>query len=161
MWSRMTTRKGADPGTVLATAGAAGTMPASTTRLKRSRRRRRSIVRPDSLSCATVIVEVAPALLDPPRPPDDRRDCPGEEEEADDRVSEAVDVEPCGPDDELKQLRAADAECDGHGKRRDGDVVVDLPHRVREGPAVCVAHEGAVGSVEQRHAGREEQRQGE
>src|SRR5205823_2042549 len=118
----MTTRKGGEPGTVFASAGAAGTIPASATRLKRSRRRRRSIVRPDSLSCGTAVVEVSPALLDPACPPDDRRDGPGEEEEADDRVPEAVDVEPRGPDDELKQLCPADAEGHGHGQRRDGDV---------------------------------------
>src|SRR5438067_8015168 len=161
MWSRMTTRKGADPGTVFARAGAAGTMPASATRLKRSRRRRRSIVRPDSLSCATVIVEVAPALLDPAGPPDDRRDAPGEEEQADDRIAEAVDVEPRGPDHQLEQLGAADPQRDRHRESRDGDVVVDLPNRVGERPAVRVAHERAAGGVEQRHAGREEQRPGE
>src|SRR5438067_5388518 len=160
MWSRMTTRKGADPGTVFARAGAAGTMPASATRLKTSRRRRRSIVRPDSLTCATVIVEVTSALLDPTGPPDDRRDAPGEEEQADDRIAEPVDVEPRCPDDELKQLGAADAERDRHRERRDGDVVVDLPNRVGERPAVRVAHERAVGGVEQRHSGREEQRKG-
>src|SRR5579863_8980730 len=140
MWSRMTTRKGGDPGTVFASAGAAGTIPASATRLKRSRRRRRSIVRPDSLSCATVIVEVSPPLLDPPRPPDEGGDAPREEEEPDDGVPEPVDIEPRRPDDELEQLRAADAEGHRHRQGRDGDVVVDLPHRVRERPAVRVAH---------------------
>src|SRR5579864_4940563 len=108
MWSRMTTRNGGEPGTVFAVAGAAVTSTASPRRRKMSKQSRRSIVRPDSLSCATAIVEVPPPLLDPARPPDHRRDPPGEDEHGDDHVPEAVHVQPCGLHHELQQLDAAD-----------------------------------------------------
>ena len=46
-------------------------------------------------------------------------------------------------------------------ERGDGDVVVDLAHRLGERPAVGEVHEAAVDRVEQAHAGREQDRQGQ
>src|SRR5581483_5135420 len=161
MWSRITTRNGGEPGTVFAAAGAAVTSAASAGRRKTSKQSRRSIVRPDSLSCAAAVVEVPPPLLDPARPPDHRRHPPREDEHGDDDVAQAVHVQPSCLHHELQQLDASDAQRDGDRERSDGDVVVDLAHRVREGPAVRVAHEGAVRRVEQGHAGGEEQRERE
>ena len=58
---------------------------------------------------------------------------------------------------QAEQLDAADG--DGHHDRDRGDreIVVELAHRLHEGPAVGVEHQRAVGRVDQRH-GRGEQR---
>src|SRR3954451_22915661 len=78
----------------------------------------------------------APALLDVTPLPDHHRSDPRDEEEADHRVAELAEVEPLEPlpdgalerqlvGDDLEYLDAADHQRHGHGKARDGDVVVN------------------------------------
>src|SRR2546421_4917043 len=62
-------------------------------------------------------------------------------------------------DEQLAQLEQADEERDKDRERGDGEVVENLPHRVRESPRIRLRHKGAVGSVHQRHTGGEDQRQ--
>ena len=63
--------------------------------------------------------------------------------------------------EQADHLDAADDQRDCDRERGDGDVVVDLANRLRERPAVGEVHERPVEGVEQRHAGGEEDRQGE
>ncbi len=105
-------------------------------------------------------------------PPDREREGPGQDEQRDDRVADEVEVEVRDPVPEAageaellgedpEQLDAADDQRHGHRERRDRDVVVDLPHRLGERPAVGEVHERAVDRVQQRHAGGEQDRQAE
>ena len=58
-----------------------------------------------------------------------------------------------------EQLDPADQQRDRDRQPGDRDVVEDLAHRLGERPAVGEVHERAVERVEQRHAGREQDRQ--
>ena len=101
-------------------------------------------------------------------------DDPAESEEADDEVAEgskagveaedgseeaASEMELVGQESE--GLDAADDESDDDGDEGDGEVVVELAHRLDEGPAVSAEHKDVVGGVNERHAGGEEDREDE
>ena len=89
-----------------------------------------------------------------------------------DRVADVIEVEPGDEVPRLPgqaqpgaqhrdQLDRPDQQCHEHRKGGDGDVVEELSHRLREGPAVGEVHEHAVERVEQGHPGGEEDRQAE
>src|SRR6202042_1220272 len=63
------------------------------------------------------------------------------------------------PGETPKRPPPADEEADGDRQAGDREVVVHLANRVEERPAVGEVHEQPVGRVEQRHPGREQDRQ--
>jgi hypothetical protein len=59
--------------------------------------------------------------------------------------------------DDTEDFDGADEEGDDDGDGGDGHVVIEFSQGVNEGPAISAEHEDSVGSVEQTHAGGEEQ----
>src|SRR3954468_24706523 len=113
-----------------------------------------------SVSSSAVVQYGAPLLLDVAEPPDSERDDPRRDEQADDAEPEHAEVEPRDslPDrpaerplglGDLQQLYGADDPRGGDGQSGDREVVVDLAHRLGEGPAVGEVHERSVDRVEQ------------
>src|SRR4051795_11953549 len=89
----------------------------------------------------------APSLLDPDVPPDEDRDRPGHQEQADDQEAEAVEVDAGDPlprpmveaepvADEAEELDAADRERDDDRERADREVVIDPAYGLGERPPV-------------------------
>src|ERR1700682_6251260 len=99
-----------------------------------------------------------PTLLHPRKPPDGQRSRPGDHEEPDDDEAGLIDVEVRHEIPEAAgevELRGEQTEdLDGPDQHRDrdrqsgdGDVVVDLAHRLGECPAVGKVHERAIERV--------------
>src|SRR5438094_532768 len=118
---------------------------------------------------ATSSTVAAPAAIDTARLPQHDGERPRDDEKADDDVADVAEIEVVEVRPEaarkrelrgghLEQFDHADQERDGDREAGDGDVVIDLADRIGEGPAVGVAHEGAVGGVHQRHSGGEDDR---
>src|SRR5579862_2709935 len=84
---------------------------------------------------------------------DEDRDEPADEEDGDDQIAEAAEIlveagneapertiEAQLLDDETQGLDAADEQGDQHRHEGDGEVVVELAQRLREGPAIGANH---------------------
>src|SRR6266478_9664811 len=99
---------------------------------------------------------------------DDGRDHPTQHEDANDHAPEKAEVQLAEiiPDASREIQQAADNRNDlncshhqGYQHRNQGDVqiVVELPDRFHESPAIRAEHYNAIGSVKQAHASREQQ----
>ena len=105
---------------------------------------------------------------------DDERGHPGKEEHADDDETEVVEVIVQQPNDipesalrlesireQTQRFNAADQHGYDNGHERNRKVVVELADRPDECPVVGAQHQHAVGRIDERHSGREQNRKDE
>src|ERR1017187_5556601 len=107
----------------------------------------------------------------PIQPVDKEGGDPTEDKDTDDNKSENAEIVIQNPDrspkgslqfeviaDQSQGLDAADNQRHQHRNKGDGHVVVELPDRFHERPAVSAKHQDAVGGINQRHSGGKKRR---